>query len=132
MRSIPACEGTPRALVGICFIRKPNPPEVRLDRKRNHGDDRTHSQNVLRNPLTGDSTGRCCMGLDRVRIDYEILFQIAQAFVQQADAVRKTQEQLEQAVNTLQQGDWVGKGADKFYGEFTSAVLPAVKRLASA
>ena len=32
----------------------------------------------------------------------------------------------------LKGGDWVGKGADKFYGEMDSAVLPALKRLITA
>jgi len=69
---------------------------------------------------------------NKIRADYESLNQIAQRFGQQAESTRKTVRSLEQAVNTLRQGDWIGKGASKFYDEFDSAILPSMKRLQSA
>src|SRR5262245_21312902 len=72
------------------------------------------------------------MTASKVRTDYEGLKQIAQTFSQQADATRQSLQQIRQAMDTLQQGDWIGKGADKFYAEMTTAVLPSVTRLQSA
>lgn len=72
------------------------------------------------------------MATNKIRADYDSLKQIAQRFGQQAEETRKTLRNLEQAVNTLRQGDWIGEGASKFYNEFDSAVLPSLKRLQSA
>jgi WXG100 family type VII secretion target len=72
------------------------------------------------------------MSASKVRTDYEILRQIAQVFGQQADATRQTLQQIKQDMGVLQQGDWVGKSADKFYAEMNSALVPAVTRLQSA
>ena len=72
------------------------------------------------------------MATNKIRADYDNLKQIAQRFGQQAEETRKTLRNLEQAVNTLRQGDWIGEGARKFYDEFDSAVLPSLKRLQSA
>lgn|SRR5574341_143292 len=72
------------------------------------------------------------MPASKVRADYEALASISQVFGQQADCVRGTFKQLKEGVEALQGGDWVGKGADKFYQEMNSAMLPAVQRLAQA
>jgi len=66
------------------------------------------------------------------RADYESLSQIARSFGQQADATRQSLQRLRSKMGVLQGGDWEGKGADKFYQEMDSAVLPAVQRLAQA
>jgi WXG100 family type VII secretion target len=72
------------------------------------------------------------MSAPKVRGDYEALAQIAQTFGQAADQSRQTLQNLQSQMNTLQQGDWVGKSADKFYAEMNSAMLPTMKRLVSA
>ena len=72
------------------------------------------------------------MAPNKIRADYDSLRQMAQRFGQQAEETRKTLRNLEQAVNTLRQGDWIGEGASKFYDEFDSTVLPSLKRLHSA
>jgi WXG100 family type VII secretion target len=72
------------------------------------------------------------MTATKVRADYENLARIAQAFSQQADCARQLLGALQKDVATLQGGDWVGKGADKFYAEMTSVVLPAMGRVAAA
>lgn len=69
---------------------------------------------------------------NKIRADYEGLDQIAKRFGHQAEATLKTLRRLQQAVNTLKQGDWIGEGAKKFYAEFDSAVLPSMKRLQAA
>jgi WXG100 family type VII secretion target len=72
------------------------------------------------------------MCADKVRTDYENLRQIAQVFSQQADLTRQTLQRMQQDMDLLQQGDWIGKSADKFYAEMTTSVLPGVKRLGDA
>src|SRR5574341_1084667 len=72
------------------------------------------------------------MASSKVRADYEALTQIAQGFGQAADQSRQTLQNLQSQMSVLQGKDWVGKGADKFYGEMNNAVLPAMKRLVSA
>jgi WXG100 family type VII secretion target len=68
----------------------------------------------------------------KVRVDYEQLGEIARAFDQQAEGAQQMLDALQSNMSTLQGGDWVGKGADTFYTEMNSAVLPAVKRLVAA
>ncbi len=72
------------------------------------------------------------MGSSRVRADYAGLQNIAKSFNQQADAVRQTLTNIQGAQQTLEGGDWVGRGATVFYQEMNSAVLPSLKRLGSA
>ena len=67
-----------------------------------------------------------------IRTEYDNLKQISKRFGQQAEATHRSVRNLQQAVNTLKQGDWIGKGANKFYDEFDSAILPSLKRLQGA
>lgn len=67
-----------------------------------------------------------------VRTDYDTLAEIANIFNQQADSSRRTLQRLQQRMETLQSGDWIGKGAAAFYQEMNSDVLPAVRRLTAA
>jgi WXG100 family type VII secretion target len=67
-----------------------------------------------------------------VRADYEQLRRIAKAFAQQSEACRQSLYRLQSSKNTLQGGDWVGRGAGAFYAEMDSSVLPSLKRLAAA
>ena len=72
------------------------------------------------------------MSAPRVRSDYGQLKQIAQGFQGQADKSNSTLQSLKQQMQTLQGGDWIGKGADAFYQEMSSAVLPSMQRLTQA
>jgi WXG100 family type VII secretion target len=72
------------------------------------------------------------MTANKVRADYDSLKQIAQVFSQQAQATQQTLQQIKQDLDLLQQGDWVGKSADRLYGEMTSALIPSVTRLQKA
>ncbi len=65
----------------------------------------------------------------RVRADYGSLAQIAKEFGNAASNMRQTLNQLKRQKDVLQGKDWVGKGADKFYDEMDSAVLPMMNRL---
>ncbi len=68
----------------------------------------------------------------RVRADHDALQRIAADFGAQADATRRSLEQLRRQADVLRGGDWVGKGASAFDREMTESVLPAVRRLAAA
>jgi WXG100 family type VII secretion target len=50
----------------------------------------------------------------------------------QATNVRQTVQALQQRLETLQGGDWLGQGATAFYQEMGGQVLPTLKRLAAA
>lgn len=66
------------------------------------------------------------------RAEYDALERIARSFRQQANETQKTQRKLKGGLDTLQGGDWIGAGANAFYREMESDVLPAVARLARA
>lgn len=72
------------------------------------------------------------MAASRVRGDYQSLAQISQAFDREAENTRRTLQSLQKQMGVLESGDWISKGATAFYQEMNSAVLPAMKKLASA
>jgi len=72
------------------------------------------------------------MPAPRVRSDFDALQRISGQFKGQADTIRQMQKALKDKMQVLQGKDWVGKGADKFYGEMNGSLLPAVQRLATA
>jgi WXG100 family type VII secretion target len=67
-----------------------------------------------------------------MRAEFDSLKQMARIFRRQADDIQKSQKKLQRNMSTLQAGDWIGVGADKFYQEMEADVLPAVKRLGRA
>jgi len=72
------------------------------------------------------------MPAPRIRGDYDSLAQISQAFARRAADTQRTIQRIKRQINTLQGGDWIGKGAKAFYREMDSEVLPSLKRLATA
>jgi WXG100 family type VII secretion target len=72
------------------------------------------------------------MSASKIRADYEQLAEMAQIFGRQADTARQVLSALQKDVETLQGGDWLGPGAEAFYAEMTSAVVPAMGRLIAA
>jgi WXG100 family type VII secretion target len=67
-----------------------------------------------------------------VRADYDQLAQMASAFAQQAALARQMLQQLSKQSEVLQGGDWLGQGAQAFYSEMNSQVLPTMNRLVRA
>src|SRR3712207_4153355 len=67
-----------------------------------------------------------------VRADYDQLKAMASSFDQQADAVRRTLAALRQQQDVLQNGDWLGTGAQAFYAEMNGQVVPTLNRLLRA
>jgi len=72
------------------------------------------------------------MPAPRVRADYDQLARIAAAFDRHSSETQRLLKDINQKAHTLENGDWVGRGADAFYREMDSQVLPSLKRLASA
>ena len=72
------------------------------------------------------------MPASKVRADYDALQEIANTFDQHASNSRQSLQRLQQRMETLQNGDWIGKGATAFYQEMNSEVLPSLRRLAAA
>jgi WXG100 family type VII secretion target len=69
---------------------------------------------------------------DKTRADHDQLKQIAQAFQSESDANAQQLKALRSAVDTLRNGDWVGKAADTFYNETDRSVFPSLSRLIKA
>ena len=67
-----------------------------------------------------------------VRSDHDQLKQIVQSFTQQADAINNMNQQIKSCVDTLQGGDWIGKGANAFFQEMSSSVVPSLVRMQKA
>jgi WXG100 family type VII secretion target len=57
---------------------------------------------------------------------------VAAGFDQQADQIRKLLASVRQQQEQLQNGDWVGTGAQAFYAEMNSTVVPTLNRLLQA
>ncbi len=69
---------------------------------------------------------------DVFRGDYDQLKQIASKFKEHADAIGQRDQDIKSKMQKLQDGDWHSVGADKFYQEMNSAILPAMKKLKGA
>lgn len=72
------------------------------------------------------------MSASKIRADHDALKQIAQSFASNAQTIEQTTQSLKSNLDPLRSGDWVGKGADKFYAEMDSSVLPTYKRLSKS
>ena len=72
------------------------------------------------------------MGNDIVQANYEELDDIAAQFKHQAEANAELHSRLQNSFQPLQQGEWIGLGADAFFDEMTGEVFPAMQRLTEA
>lgn len=68
----------------------------------------------------------------RVRIDYDLMAQVATGFAREAEAVRSARTQLAFCRDALRGGDWIGPGAQAFLAEMDGIVMPALGRLTEA
>ena len=67
-----------------------------------------------------------------IRADYDDLAQAAKVFSQQNSALAKANRRIKSAQDSLQGGDWIGKGATAFYREMDGEVNPSLQRLEKA
>ena len=68
----------------------------------------------------------------KIQADYEQLGQIASQFAQQGDRTLALGRQVYNCMSELQNGGWIGVGAQRFYNEMDSLVLPGLERLMNA
>lgn len=67
-----------------------------------------------------------------IRSDQDELAQIGQTFSKASSAIAGVNRKIKSSQDTLEGGDWIGKGATAFFKEMNSDVFPAMKRLESA
>ena len=72
------------------------------------------------------------MTSDIVQANYEQLENIASRFGQEAENNAALAQQVTQAVQTLQNGGWEGKGSAAFFAEMENTANPAMQRLIGA
>ena len=72
------------------------------------------------------------MPSNRIRADYNELMKLAGKWNQEAQYCAAMLKNIQQAMETLQNGDWIGPGARAFYAEMNGTVIPALRRLISA
>lgn len=64
-----------------------------------------------------------------VRADHDELAKISQSFSKASSAVAGVNRKIKSSQDTLEGGDWIGKGANAFFKEMNGEVNPAMKRL---
>jgi WXG100 family type VII secretion target len=67
-----------------------------------------------------------------VLVNYEMMKKFSNSFQGQGAATQQTIQKLSKVIEQLRGGDWIGEGANQFYNEMDSEVIPALKRLQSA
>lgn len=67
--------------------------------------------------------------MDEIRADYEQLNQVANRLVQQAQTIQQMTQRVKASLAQLEQGGWIGRGANAFFDEMNGELLPACQRL---
>ena len=66
------------------------------------------------------------------KLNYDDMSNIVKMFRSEAQDIDGLLKQTKGKVDSLHNNQWVGQGADKFFGEMEQSVLPAVGRLVGA
>lgn len=69
------------------------------------------------------------MAFDEIKADYNQLDQVAGQFANQAQMIEQMIQQVRSSMDPLENGGWIGRGADAFFSEMYGEVLPACQRL---
>jgi WXG100 family type VII secretion target len=64
-----------------------------------------------------------------IRADYDQMPEISKRFEREAVNVKHSIDSLKRTIEVLKGGDWFGEGANAFYREMESEVMPAMQRL---
>lgn len=72
------------------------------------------------------------MSAPLIRADYDSLAKISQIFARHGASSHQLHQQIQRQVDTLEGGDWIGKGAKAFYREMGAEVLASLERLSVA
>lgn len=66
------------------------------------------------------------------RADYDQMAEISKRLEREAVNVKRSIDSLKRKIEVLKGGDWIGEGANAFYREMESEVMPAMQRLLKA
>src|SRR5690242_16439193 len=69
---------------------------------------------------------------DKVQADYEQLEQVSSQFANQSQVVQELMQKVRSSMQQLEDGGWIGRGADSFFSEMQSVLFPAIQRLESS
>ncbi len=69
---------------------------------------------------------------DKVQADYDQLAQVAGQFANQSQAVQELIQKVRSSYQQLEDGGWIGLGADAFFDAVQTDLFPAVQRLQDA
>ena len=69
---------------------------------------------------------------DEIRADYDKLGQVASRFDKQAQQINEMIRKIKSDYEKLHGGGWIGMGAESFFQEMQSMVMPAAQRLEAA
>jgi WXG100 family type VII secretion target len=69
---------------------------------------------------------------DKVQADYEQLGQVSSQFANQSQVIQELLQKVRSSMQQLEDGGWIGRGADSFFSEMQSVVFPAIQRLESS
>jgi WXG100 family type VII secretion target len=72
------------------------------------------------------------MPSEKVRSNHDELGKITQSFKAEADRTQQMVQSIKSAYDPLRGGDWIGKGATKFFQEMEGDVFPHCKNLKQA
>lgn len=72
------------------------------------------------------------MPSDKVQYQYDKLDEIAQTASSKSEAAAAVRQRLNQQLQVLQDGGWVGAGAVTFFNEMNSQIFPAMTKLETA
>jgi WXG100 family type VII secretion target len=72
------------------------------------------------------------MPAPKIQADYDGLSEIANKFSQESGQTEKLMNEIANLVGSLQDGGWIGLGANNFFQEMESLVNPGVGRLIKA
>lgn len=67
-----------------------------------------------------------------IRSDRDELAKIGSSFSKASSAIAGVNRKIKSSQDTLEGGDWIGRGANAFYKEMNGDVNPAMKRLEKA
>jgi WXG100 family type VII secretion target len=68
---------------------------------------------------------------DQTKVDYQALQEASQAFMQQADAIKRVESSLKSKAQGIR-STWIGQGANKFQQEFEGPVTQAYDKMVDA
>ena len=67
-----------------------------------------------------------------IQCEHDQMGQVAKTFMQHAEEVASVHQRIKAAQDKLADGDWIGKGADKFQQEMENSINPSMRGLQQA